>query len=288
MGNQLIPFAAVYAYALDHGFTIVHRAFEDYADEFANTASFQSSGLIASCPWRAVRWMQQSRMLGVTLRTHLHDPQMDLGREPHTHPARGRPFIFFEGWRFRHPAGIARHHAAIRRAFAPAAACAREVESFRATLPDARLLIGVHVRQGDFASHRGGLYHFEVTEYRARMLLLAERYASLRPHFIVCSDEPRTLSEFEGLDCTISNSPMMVDLYRLALCPLIVSSSSTFAAWAAMYGGGRLWPLIKPEHPERFIDQTLPMVRTVDTVDRYVDSLQRGVNRAVEASAIAR
>jgi hypothetical protein len=145
--------------------------------------------------------------------------------------------VFVYGWWLRTPRLVKKHGEKIRAYFRP-------VEKFqnasRAAIEPLRrqadVVIGVHVRQGDYRGWFGGKYFFPAERYAAWMRELASQFPGRKVAFFVCSDEPRRLEEFAGLTVGLGMDSPVCDVYALALCDYIIGPKSTFSQWASFYG----------------------------------------------------
>ncbi len=61
---------------------------------------------------------------------------------------------------------------------------------------EAEIVIGVHIRHGDYRGWQGGKYFFPASRYAAWMHELAAQFPKRKVAFFVCSDEPRRADEF--------------------------------------------------------------------------------------------
>lgn len=101
----------------------------------------------------------------------------------------------------------------------------------------AEIIIGVHIRQGDFKTYWKGENYIPVEFFSFVMEKIKSYFSGKRVHFIVCSDEKRNYSEFPKCDCTIQQELPHIDLYTLASCDLIIGNKiSTFSRWASYFG----------------------------------------------------
>src|SRR5205823_15112962 len=109
--------------------------------------------------------------------------------------------VLVNGWNFRAPEFVKRHAQKIRAYFRSLAEveCASKnaVERLR---QKADIVVGVHIRRGDYSNWRGGRCFFEVAQYAKWMHAFAEQFPGLKASFLICSDEPRNESEFPGLN----------------------------------------------------------------------------------------
>ena len=130
-----------------------------------------------------------------------------------------------------------RHHQAICEFFAPKQSIADNVDrTVERVRKHSDLVVGLHIRHGDYAKHLNGLFFYSIADYRRFMIRIAECYADRRVRFLVCSDATLQQSDFHGLDVVISKASPLVDLYSLAGCDLLAGPPSSFTEWASYYG----------------------------------------------------
>ena len=108
---------------------------------------------------------------------------------------------------------------------------------------DADIVVGVHIRHGDYRAWQGGKYFFPAARYAGWMQELAAQFPDRKVAFFVCSDEPRTAGEFPGLSVGLGAGSPVGDLYALARCDYIFGPLSTFSQWASFYGNKPLFLL---------------------------------------------
>lgn len=101
----------------------------------------------------------------------------------------------------------------------------------------AEIIIGVHIRQGDFKTYWNGENYIPVEFYSFVMTKIKSYFTGKKIHFIVCSDEKRYCSEFPNCECTIQEELPHIDLYTLASCDLIIGNEiSSYSRWASYFG----------------------------------------------------
>ena len=97
------------------------------------------------------------------------------------------------------------------------------------------VLIGVHVRQGDYRTHKPAFFH--ATERYVRLMRVLEAaFAGSRVAFLVCSDAPQPRDAFRSLRVRFGTGHPAEDLFALAGCDYIAGPPSTFSQWASFHG----------------------------------------------------
>ena len=148
--------------------------------------------------------------------------------------------VFVHGWLFRMPDALTESAPALRDFFRPHEDA---LQAARQSAQDARegcdVLIGVHVRHGDYRVYDGGRYFFTTEQYAVLMARTAALFRDQKVAFLVCSNEPQPLAPFdsEGLRVMFGLGSLIEDLYALAACDFLLGAPSSFTWWASFYGG---------------------------------------------------
>ena len=271
LANRLVLFANIIAFAEEQGHRVINFTFHSYAGLFEATRRdiycqypvAKRKSWLDVIPgvaytvrktrifYHAVRAASMLNeccpILGRSVVTLRENPGRDItfmdGPEVEVEIRNAR-IIFLYGWRFRAPDCVQRQAKKIRAYFQPVKEyelCSRQaVERLR---QDADVVIGVHVRQGDYRIWRGGKCFFPISRYATWMHELAEQFPSRRVSFLVCSDEPRHEREFQRLSVGFGAGSPVGDLYALAKCDYILGPAGTFSQWASFYGNKPLLQL---------------------------------------------
>jgi len=99
------------------------------------------------------------------------------------------------------------------------------------------LLIGVHIRRGDYKKWLGGKYYFGDEVYENYMNDLSQKLLKengKKQMFIIFSNDFVNFSDMENL--IISNENWYIDHHILSLCDYIIGTRSTFTLWASYMG----------------------------------------------------
>lgn len=163
-----------------------------------------------------------------------------------------RKIVFMHGWEFRDQANLIKHRSTIKSLFVPDLQVLESVAECRLkAMNRAAVLVGVHVRRGDYARWQNGIYFYNDSVYRARMMDVerALKAQGKTAAFVICSNEVIDLGVFSPLQVTPGPGHAVADLYMLASCDLIMGPPSTYSLWASYHGGGKLL-FIKDPHTE--------------------------------------
>ena len=101
------------------------------------------------------------------------------------------------------------------------------------------LVIGVHIRHGDYKTFYNGKYYYTLEEFHAFMLQIKQLYPNKRVAFFISSNEDFSLDIFEGCNCQRFGkepSGAILDLYTLSVCDRIIGPFSSYSRWASFIG----------------------------------------------------
>jgi hypothetical protein len=263
MANRLMLFAHFMALAAEQGHRLINFAFHSYSDLFETTrrdiyCRFPADGrrswmdivpgvrpvlrktrLCLRLASGASVLNERLPLFGKKVVTLLEHPGVnDLAGPEVQNAIRDARIVLARGWMFRSPTDwLQRHAEKIRAYFRPVAGfeCAgnQAVERLR---QNADVVVGVHIRHGDYREWKDGQFYFRVSRYVEWMRQLGAQLPGRKVAYLVCSDEPRSESEFPGLSVGIGAGSALGDLQALSRCDYIFGPQSTFSQWASFYG----------------------------------------------------
>jgi hypothetical protein len=259
LGNRLQLHAHLMAAALEHGGLLVNPCLAAYARYFSGTVGNawgrHDRPVARPAAWWATRVLAQAsaglawqvgkpgvmRCLGIHAVRARNEEFVDLAGVFAGLAGRRWWLLLTRGLHFYDPAWVGRHAQAIRAFFTPLEPWRGHAET-RARLArgDADLLVGVHIRHGDYAQHHGGRWFYPLATYARLMAGVAERLAPRRVRFLVCGNARCEPGDFPGLDATLATGELVEDLHALSCCDLIMGPPSSFSGWAAFWGGRKL------------------------------------------------
>ena len=269
MANRIILFAHFIALAEEQGHRVANPTFHSYSRFFEATrddiycryprAVRRSWWDVIPGAGNAIRgtrlffrlarafglWNERHPMLGKGVFTLRETPgqKMTVLDGPEVQARiRDARVIFVNGWNFRATGLVQRHAEKLRSYFKPIAGIEQAghaaVERIRR---QADVVVGVHIRHGDYRAWQGGKCFFPASQYADWMKQLAEQFPGRNVAFFVCSDEPRNEQEFPGLRVGLGAGSAVGDLCALARCDYIFGPLSTFSMWASFYGNKPLF-----------------------------------------------
>jgi hypothetical protein len=255
LANRLFLFGHLIAAAIEHDLSFANLAFPEYAPLFESTHHDLLCRYPASADRRVpspmLRQIAYVAARGLTLlltRTNLKtsllsaialpdDQRCDLNSPEFLQLASRAQVLLLKGWLFRNNSNFLKHAPQIRQYFTP-------IEPHRSNvahlITQARqscdILIGVHIRQGDYAEFMGGKHFHTTGQYVHVMRNIAFLFPDQRVTFLVCSNVPQHAADFSTCNVVFANQHLLEDLYSLAQCDYIIGAVSTYSLWASFYG----------------------------------------------------
>lgn len=186
---------------------------------------------------RRLPWLQ--RLMGVRIVGDLNAGFIDLNSAGYLALAQNpRHLLVHEGWLYRDNRNFSKYAEQIRQFFRPIKAHRQAVARvLAANRAHADVLIGVHIRRGDYATWCNGAYFYGHATYaRAMGELHALFPTEVRVQFLLFSNEPIPTADFAEFDTGYSTNHPVEDLYTMAGCDYILGAPSTYSTWASFYG----------------------------------------------------
>lgn len=98
------------------------------------------------------------------------------------------------------------------------------------------LLIGIHLRKGDYRTFLNGIYYFENDIYKDKLGQIRDLFPNRKVKFLLASNEEIVKNDFYEFDIILAPNTAILDLYSLAVCDFLCGPPSTFTMWASFYG----------------------------------------------------
>lgn len=128
----------------------------------------------------------------------------------------------------------------LQQIFRPSLDITKKAETFISDIrKTADLVIGVHIRHGDYKSFYNGKFYYTLEEFHQFMIRIKNLYADKRVVFFISSNESFSVDLFSGCICyryEKEPSGNILDLHTLSLCDRIIGPWSTYSRWASFIG----------------------------------------------------
>jgi Glycosyl transferase family 11 len=278
LGNRLFAFAHLIANCAAQNHKIINLSFDEYARYFATTSqdvlcrypateSILTSNRIRSVLFTFNRILLKLLRVSSFKSSFVHDVivadlpeyQFNSGQylqleTPSLQRLMNRkPFIFLFGRFFRDFQNFSKYQHILRNYFRPTFEIEQNVNRFlEKAKQEIDVLVGVHIRRGDYQQFANGKYFFDQMAYKNKMIELVKNEVSKKIRFVICSNEPINTAVFSQMDFLVGPGHLVEDMYIFASCDFVLGPPSTYTRWASFYGNVPLLQLDTLEKPMQF------------------------------------
>ena len=156
--------------------------------------------------------------------------------------------VFVSGWNFRVPELTEKHHEKIAARYSLKPEFYEKNTFYKKIVElkkEENILIGVHIRGGDYKKWLKGKYYFEDDVYEAYMNDISQKISTQTDKnqiFIIFSNDKVKFTESENL--LISKESWYLDHHIMSLCDYIIGTRSTFPLWASYIGRNKFFCIL--------------------------------------------
>lgn len=162
--------------------------------------------------------------------------------------------VFSSGWAFRDYENFKKYSSDLKKIFQPKKEYWDKVEKLESYYRNkSDILIGVHLRRGDYKNYKNGKYFYSYDTYKYMMKQVQTLLKGKKCIFIITSNEPVNSNLFNDLNIVNERNSAIVDLCLLSKSDYIIGPPSTFSSWASFFGNT---PLCFIENPDQIINFT--------------------------------
>ena len=266
LGNKMLLYANMIASAIEHSYELKNPSFGTYAHNFENTADDFHSRYPVKKSWiKGPLWLRELNytlvyywvrlLLKLRINNRLFGV-LDIGWEQEQNlsdpvfleKVKNTRFLYLQGWQYRGSELLARHAKEIRKYFIPIKEYRENVANLMNGIrKQGEVVIGMHLRQGDFKGFLEGKYFYESIEYVKIMEKVLKLFPTKKIHFLICSNVEQDAAIFEKFDWTPGTGQFIEDMYSFVECDYLLGPPSTYTMWASFCGEV---PLLQIENKE--------------------------------------
>jgi hypothetical protein len=168
---------------------------------------------------------------GVDPNKVIEDPRVAAGKS-----------LWVRGWMYRDRVRVVKYKPCIKEFFSPVPEIQERVDAcIRRNRNGNAVLVGVHLRRGDYSKFAGGKYYYDDNAFRGLMRQMSAALPDRNVRFLLVSNGPVDRNNYEGLDMAMGPGDPASDLYSLAACDYILGPPSSFTMWASFIGNVPLY-----------------------------------------------
>ncbi len=264
LANRLFLFSKFIVNAVENNYKLINPTFDEYCKYFESTRENQFGNYPISVRIKSgtsyTSFYQKTsllyRLAPVTSKYEFIVPSLsnkqNLNDSSFIEKAKTKT-VYARGWFFSENQNLIRHVSKIRDFFTPDIDVQNEIEKcLKPVKQNYDILMGVHMRRGDYKTWKSGRFFYNNETYRYYMKNLQMQFNELGKSiaFLISSNEPYSLDWFPGLNCFSAPGGIISDLYALSECDYLFGPPSTYSMWASYYGNT---PLKHLEYPREII-----------------------------------
>jgi hypothetical protein len=231
--NRLWAFSHFVSDALENNYKLRILHFYDYYQYFENLEKFKNISF-NKAPRKhlffLIRMLQKIKFN--TLFVHFNEKKSGEINDIKTR------LVFVNSWNLQRPYKPLRLDN-LQELFRPKLRYTNRVDKiFDENRRDTELVIGVHIRRGDYKEFYNGRYFYTDFDYNNFLSQLRQEFSSeIRIKLLLCSDEKIDIDKYSDFPVfQIDNANLIEDLYGLSKCDYIIGPPSTYSMWASFYG----------------------------------------------------
>lgn len=269
LGNRLFAFAHLIANAAAYQHKIINLSFDEYAQYFETTSRDvfccypAAESRVVSNRLRSWLFVLNKAVLRVLRKINSQgntlysiviadlpeyqfkgNTYFDMNDKGFQQVTKTKPIVFMYGRFFRDYENLEKFQDSIRNYFKPLSNIQKNVDAqYRLAKQDADLVVGVHIRKGDYVDFAEGKYFYSDQDYRTKMLELQVSMPGQRIKFLICSNADIAPNHFTELSILKGSGHLVEDMCVLSLCNFIMGPPSTFTLWASFYGKKPLYQI---------------------------------------------
>jgi len=261
LGNRLFHFSSFIVNSLEHKYKLIYPFFDEYSEYFSYLdgkkineqkifLSFTKTKPLDKLFKLLVKGFFHYKFFIGRLNINFHfiklislykednsKTEYDLGN-PRVINNWGKIF-FLNGWLFRNKTDLSQHYNRLREIFKPKEEYLSKINDLIiACHQKGDIIIGVHIRRGDYRTYNGGKYFLDDATYLNRMKAVANNFSvsGKKCVFLICSNEKLDLANFSDIKFVLGDGHLITDLYSLSQVDYLIGPPSTFTAWSSFYG----------------------------------------------------
>lgn len=262
--NRLFAFSHFIVNAIDYGYDLHNPNFDEYCSYFQATAKNCFGKYPITIKDESLNYLRRRKIgdrvpLGAyrfyfssNHRLLVSRKLYDLRSPQFRELLKTNKVIVTYGWLFRDYEGFKQHSPLLKRFFEPIEEHSQKVKALIESIQQPnKVLVGVHIRRGDYQSFAKGQYYYDDAVYSSKMLQIKKilNEQGKEVFFLLCSNEPIN-HPFKGMEVHLGTGHLIEDLYSLAACDYLIGPPSTYSSWASFYGNV---PLLHIKSPEQVI-----------------------------------
>lgn len=242
--NRLIQSAHYEAYCLERGVKFVNLTMEDYIGIFPGIGCSRKWHKLLQIIITVLRRLNILRSLSLSTSSDL-DKYLQS------------PLVLVEGWSYRDNTLTAKYRSRIAKKYEVRKSILKNnlvYQKISDSKLSGKIVIGVHIRRGDYKVWENGKYYYDDSVYLRYMKLLKKilNNEGKEVCFVLFSNE--VISIRQDAIHIVSNNTWSIDHHLMRMCHYLIGPPSTFTMWASYTGKVKLYHIANPSLDIRLAD----------------------------------
>jgi hypothetical protein len=259
LGNRLQTAAYALAFSEEFNVKVKLLCLRGYEDLISETRTNRLGRIVRRIEYAIYALVADSRhlrkMLGCTMIYSTKENPVILSSERISGLILSSRILIIRGYYiYTHPSILLKHAERVRKRLAPVVDQSEFTFISQERAKENSLIVGVHIRRGDYREYRGGEYFFPISMYENLARSLTINSPGRRFVFLACSDERIGDDAFSGMNWIRGPGTTLGDFHALALCDLVMGPVSTFNRLSAFLGGIPRFEIQEPIESLRICD----------------------------------
>jgi hypothetical protein len=253
--NKLFLFSHFIANSLQHKYYLINPNFKQYSKYFnlSDTNKLRGDNIYINTLFNPIiniiirrinklnKKINSSYLHKIYSLDDLSNDIFDLNNKDYLKNIGSKKIVFINGWLFRDYGNILKFKDKIRKYFIPIEPYNSNIDKkYKELKTDNSLLVGIHVRRGDYETWNNGAYYFSDNTYKELIKRISDLLICLGKSvkFAIFSDEQLNKLNWANSKYNIEfgTGHFIEDLYLLSKCDYITGPPSTYSRWASYYG----------------------------------------------------
>jgi hypothetical protein len=261
LGNRLILYAHLLSFSKEYNVLFFNPAFDEYKVYFKNIKSYGRivDRLLYILSFYFGRLLDKLKISNSFIACRYIDFHEHINLEKSISTSfLFSKICFLQGWKYRTKNLLQKYRPEILEKFTPDTVYLEEINNFcQLNFKAEHLVIGMHVRRGDYIRFESGKYYFELEDYHLFMKKIVKCFPDKKLMFMIASNDKDAKTYFSNTDLDLVMAPdhELSDMYCLSRCNYICGPPSTYTIWASYYGEVPLQIIYSKDHsfsPEGF------------------------------------
>jgi len=240
MCNNLLQYAHVYAWALEHGRKSVSMRFcYKYPYFHIRHTAWHNPAVYVLAKFSG--WIKVLPVLSFNKEEDEGSKEKEKFMLEHRN-------LIVEGWHVRYYDLFYKYKEEIKKLFD----FDETIKScVNAKIPmDNTLKLGVHIRRGDYKTFYDGMYYYDDAEYISHIMDFCSLFPDKKITVVICGnygniDKQKFYNSLNDCEVIFPEGNPGEDLYALSKCDYIVGAPSSFSLVASMYNDAKLFWMVK-------------------------------------------